>query len=168
MGMGGWSCTSAATRAVGHFFNSSGKGKRVVPRPPAWLRRKGAWPGWPSCVHWLLAVPRGGRRRKAVALPRPALSSVEEETHSCARGQVVIARPPVPTPSRRYRRSLVSKGCFAVPINVICVGIRSVLPKMRYRVVIDYVGGPLSHRGSGGVEAPSCFVGHDTCANLGN
>jgi hypothetical protein len=63
-----------------------------------------------------------------------ALSKVQEENRSCARDQVVIARPPVPTPPRRYRRSLVS-GRFAVSINVICVGIRSSLPKRRYRVV---------------------------------
>jgi hypothetical protein len=43
------------------------------------------------------------------------------------------------TASRRYRRSLVSKGRFTTSINVICVGIRSGPPKRRYRVVIDYV-----------------------------
>jgi hypothetical protein len=32
-------------------------------------------------------------------------------------------------------------------INVICVGIRSSLPKRRYRVVIDYEGDLLRHRG---------------------
>jgi hypothetical protein len=43
----------------------------------------------------------------------------------------------------------VSKGRFAISINVICVGIRSGLPKRQYRVVMamDYVGGPLRHRG---------------------
>jgi hypothetical protein len=60
---------------------------------------------------------------------------------------VVIARPPVstPTPSRRYRRCLASKGKvrFAVYINVIWVGIRSGLPKRRYRVVIDYRSPPV-------------------------
>jgi hypothetical protein len=80
----------------------------------------------------------------------PALLAVQEENHSCARDQVVIARPPVLTPPRRYRRSLVSKGRFTAPINVICVVIRSSLPKRRYRVVMDYVGGPLSHRGRKG------------------
>jgi hypothetical protein len=64
--------------------------------------------------------------------------------------QVVIARPPVLTPPWRYRRSLVSKGRFAISINVICVGIRSSLPKRRYRVVIDYAGNPLRHRGKAG------------------
>jgi hypothetical protein len=47
----------------------------------------------------------------------------------------------------RYRRSLVSKGRFTTSINVICVGIRSGLSKRRYRVVIDYVGDLLRHRG---------------------
>jgi hypothetical protein len=46
------------------------------------------------------------------------------------RDQVVIARPPVLTPPWCYRRSLVSKGRFAaMPINAICVGICSSLPK---------------------------------------
>jgi hypothetical protein len=89
--------------------------------------------------------------RKAVALPATqALSDVQEESLSCARDQVVIARPPVLTPPWRYRRSLVSKGRFAISINVICVGIRSGLPKRRYRVVMDYVGDPLRHRGKTG------------------
>jgi hypothetical protein len=104
------------------------------------------------------AVPGGSRRRKAVAFHNPqALSNVQEEglssTISCARRQVVIARPPVLTaPPWRYayRRSLVSKGRFAISINVICVGICSSLPKRRYRVVIDYVGDPLRHRGKAG------------------
>ena len=30
---GGWSCTSAATRGVGRFFNSSGEEKHAVFRP---------------------------------------------------------------------------------------------------------------------------------------
>jgi hypothetical protein len=74
----------------------------------------------------------------------------EEESRSCARDQVVVARPPVLTPPCRYRRPLVSKGRFTIPINVICVGIRSNLSKRRYRVVIDYVGDPLRHRGKAG------------------
>jgi hypothetical protein len=86
------------------------------------------------------------------AVPRPSAPgaeglAVQEENHSCARGQVVIARPPVLTPPWRYRRSVVSKGRFAIFINVICVGIRSSLPKRRYRVVIDYEGDLLRHRG---------------------
>jgi hypothetical protein len=88
------------------------------------------------------------RGNKAVGFHNPqAFSNVEEENISCARDQVVIARPPVLTPPRRYRRSLVSKGRFAIFINVICVGIRSSLPKRRYRVVIGYVGDPLRHPG---------------------
>jgi hypothetical protein len=82
----------------------------------------------------------------------PCQSNVQAENLSCARGQVVIARPPVLTPPwRYYRRSLVSKGRFAIiSINVICVGICFSLPKRRYRVVIDYVGDPLRHRGKAG------------------
>jgi hypothetical protein len=56
---------------------------------------------------------------------------------------------------------------FTVSINVICVGIRSSLPKMQYRVVMDYVGGPpLSHRGRGGCRL---FRGgsYETFTNLG-
>jgi hypothetical protein len=57
-----------------------------------------------------------------------------------------------------------SFGCIS--INVICVGIRrSSLPKRRYRVVMDYVGGPLRHRGKR--QDAGCFVDHGACANLG-
>ena len=99
--------------------------------------------------------------------------NVQEETHSCARDQVVIAKPPVPALPQHYRRSLVSKGRFDVPTNVMCVGIRSGPPKRRYCVVMDCVGGTLGHRGRRGCRlfevlllAASCFVGHDTRANL--
>jgi hypothetical protein len=96
-------------------------------------------------------VPGRARADKTVAFHNPqAFSNVQEESHSCARDQVVLARPPVLTPPWRYRRSLVSKGRFAIFINVICVGTRSSLPKGRYRVVIDYVGDPLRHRGKAG------------------
>jgi hypothetical protein len=95
--------------------------------------------------------PGGGRRSKAVAFHNPQASSdVQEESRSCARGQVVVARPPVLTPPWRYRHSLVSKGRFTTSINVICVGIHSSLSKRRYRVVIDYVGDLLRHRGMAG------------------
>jgi hypothetical protein len=95
-GFGGWSCSSAHRRRVGRFFNSSGLVKRAVPRPwraaPGGYAR-GVW-GTPTP-----AVPGWARRRKAVAFHNPqALSNVEEENLSCARGQVVIARPPVLTP----------------------------------------------------------------------
>ena len=50
----------------------------------------------------------------------------------------------------RYRRSLVSKGRFTIFINVICVGIRSSLPKRRYRVAMDYEGDLLRHRDKAG------------------
>jgi hypothetical protein len=46
-----------------------------------------------------------------------ASSNVQEEDHSCARGQVEIARPLVLTPPRRYRRYLVSKGRFTISTN---------------------------------------------------
>jgi hypothetical protein len=69
----------------------------------------------------------------AAAAPCTALirdQEMQATTHrpspvSCARDQVVIARPPVLTPPWRYRRSLVSKRRFAVfttSINAICVG----------------------------------------------
>ena len=93
-------------------------------------------------------VPGRARGNKAVAFHNPqALSDVQEESRSCARDQVVVARPPVLTPPWRYRRSLVSKGRFTTFTNVICVGIRSSLPKRRYRVVVDYVGDLLRHHG---------------------
>jgi hypothetical protein len=90
----------------------------------------------------------GGTKPLLFTTHKPS-QNVQEETHSCARDQVVIARPPVLTHLRRYRRSLVSKGAllYSIFINVICVGICSSLPKRRYCVVIDYVGDPLRHRG---------------------
>jgi hypothetical protein len=98
-------------------------------------------------------VPERAKRRNAVALLRLKKKPID----SCARDQVVIARPPpVLTPPRRYRRSLMSKGRFAMSITVICVRTRSGLPKRRYHVVIDYVGGPLRHRGKAG---PRLFRG---------
>jgi hypothetical protein len=93
----------------------------------------------------------GGAKPLLFTTHKQCQIDVQEENLSCARDQVVIARPPVLTPPWRYRRSLVSKGRFAISINVICVGIRSGLPKRRYRVVIDYVGDLLlRHRGKAG------------------
>jgi hypothetical protein len=95
--------------------------------------------------------PGGAGGEKPLLCHNPqAFSNVQEENLSCARGQVVVARPPVLTPPWRYRRSLVSKGRFTTSINVISVGIRSSLPKRRYRVVMDYVGYLLRHRGKAG------------------
>jgi hypothetical protein len=85
----------------------------------------------------------GGGAKPLLCHNPQALSNAQEENLSCARDQVV-------TPPWRYRRSLVSKGRFAISINVICVGICSSLPKRRYRVVIDYVGDLLRHRGKAG------------------
>jgi hypothetical protein len=151
-------------------------------------QRRHSWRGALLQFEWLRKT-RGAQalrlpalRRKATVPPRGGgaggekpllyhnsqapLSIVQEEAHSCARDQVVIARPPVLTPPRCYRRSLVSKGKgrFTISINVICVRTRSSLPKRRYRVVIDYayVGGPLHHRGKAG-----CRLFRGTCANLG-
>jgi hypothetical protein len=71
----------------------------------------------------------------------------------------------------RYRRSLVSKGRFTISINVICVGIRSSLPKRRYRVVMGYVGDLLRHRGKlrqGRVLVVSWVMSYEHArANLG-
>jgi hypothetical protein len=107
------------------------------------LRAKQTWPGWLSYAYW----SREGQGEQSRCLSQPTgpvkMCKKKGARLSCARGQVVIARPPVLTPPWRYRRSLVSKGRFAIPINVIWVGICSSLPKRRYRVVIDYVGGDL-------------------------
>jgi hypothetical protein len=74
--------------------------------------------------------PGGPGGEKPLLCHNPqALSDVQEESLSYARDKVAIARLPVRTPPRRYRRSLVSKVRFAISINVICVGIRSSLPK---------------------------------------
>jgi hypothetical protein len=62
------------------------------------------------------------------------------------------------------------KGRFAISINVICVGIRSGLPKRRYRVVIDYVGERERARTSSATAArkdAGCFVDYGACANFG-
>jgi hypothetical protein len=108
-------------------------------------------PGRPGRDGWACSCYREGRSKAVAFYNSQALSNVQEESLSCARGQVVVARPPVLTPPWCYRRSLVSKGRFTMSINVICVGIRSSPPKRRYRVVIDYVvGDPLRHRGKAG------------------
>jgi hypothetical protein len=53
---------------------------------------------------------------------------------------------------------------FTMSINVICcVGIRSSLPKRRYRVVVDYVLGDLLRHTAARQDA-GCFVGYDTRA----
>jgi hypothetical protein len=49
--------------------------------------------------------PGGG---KPLLCHNPGLSNVQEESLSCARDQVVIARPPVLTPPWRYRLSALS------------------------------------------------------------
>ena len=64
----------------------------------------------------MFPVPGRGRRRRAADFYNPqALSNVQEEDLSCARDQVVIARPPAgtDTPMARYRRSLASKKRFS-------------------------------------------------------
>jgi hypothetical protein len=45
------------------------------------------------------------------------------------------------------------------------VGIRSSLPKRRYRVVVDYVGDLL--RATATRQDADCFVDYDACVNLG-
>jgi hypothetical protein len=133
----------AARGRVGRFFHSSALGKRAVPRPPGAVPEGYARGVWVSST-----VPGRARGNKAVAFHNlQGLLKCARKNLSCARDQVVIARPPVMTPPWRYRRSLVSKGRFAISINVICVGICSGLPKRRYRVAIDYVGALLRHRG---------------------
>jgi hypothetical protein len=109
-------------------------------------------PGLTGIAELRRLFPGGLEGEKPLLCHNPqALSNVQEENHSCARDQVVIARPPVLALSRRYRRSLMSKGRFTISINVICVGIRSSFPKRRYRVVIDYVGEHLlCNRGKAG------------------
>jgi hypothetical protein len=114
--------------------------RQLRPRFPGLpaLRRR-AWPGWLS--------------RCFVTAYKPChmcKKNMCKKNYSCAIDQVVIARPPAPTPSRRHRRSLVSKGRYTTSINVICVAIRSSLPKRRYRVAIDYEGDPLRHRDKSG------------------
>jgi hypothetical protein len=106
-----------------------------------------AWETWAGWLSYAPCSRRGQGEQSRCFATIQALSNAQEEAHRCARDQVAIARPPVLTPPRRYRRSLVSKGRFDIPINAICVGIRSSPPKRRYRVVMDYVGGPLRHRG---------------------
>jgi hypothetical protein len=127
---------------VRRFFNSSGLVKRAVPRPPGTMRGvSGLAPQFPG--------GGGGRGAKPLLLTthKPCQVRKKKQSLSYARDHVVIARPSVLTPPWHYRRSLVSKGRFAISINVICVGICSSLPKRRYRVVIDYVGDLLRHRG---------------------
>ena len=100
-------------------------------------------PGWLSYVNCF----RRGQEEKSRCFATPhraAFSNAPGEKHSSVRDQVVIARPDRyrhPTALRRYRRSLASKGRFAMSIGVICVGVRSGPPKRRYRVPA-----PAAHR----------------------
>jgi hypothetical protein len=104
-GFGGWICTIAHTRRVGRFFNSSGLVKRAVPRPPS---APGA-EGLAGMAELRPLFPGGpGETKPLLFTTHPlAFSDAQEENHSCARDQVVVARPPVLTPRWRYRRSLV-------------------------------------------------------------
>jgi hypothetical protein len=83
-GFGGWSCTSAHPRRVGRFFHSSTLVKRAGPRPSAPAGAEGYARGV-----WVKSpVPGRARGHKAVAFHNPqAFSDVQEENHSCARGQ---------------------------------------------------------------------------------
>jgi hypothetical protein len=105
-----------------------------VPKKNAWCPglRGGlpakAWPGWPSYVPCSCSREAQAGGTKPLLCHNPP-EDVQEETLSCARDQVVLpadsqsqARPPVLTPPWRYRRSVLSKGRFAISINVICVG----------------------------------------------
>jgi hypothetical protein len=112
---------------------------------------RGRWPLGPGAPKaWAGMAQLRPLLRGETGGEKPLLCQRFKSLVECARDQVVIARPPVLTPPRHYRRSLVSKGRFTTPTNMICVGIRSGLPKRRYRVVIDYVAGPLRHRGKAG------------------
>jgi hypothetical protein len=102
------------------------KNARCRPGPPALCRK--ARPGCLSELRPLFPGGPGGGKPLLCHYPQ-AVSNVQEENLSCARGQVVITRPPVLTPPWRYRRFLVSKGRFTTSINVICVGVRSGRPK---------------------------------------
>jgi hypothetical protein len=79
------------------------KNARCPGRPG--LPRK-AWSGWLS----LLRCSREGRQGEQSRCFHNlhALSNVHEENLSCARDQVVIARPPVLTPPWRSRHSLMT------------------------------------------------------------
>jgi hypothetical protein len=142
-GFGGWSCALHQRPHAARAWGASSI--RVVPKKN--VRCPGlrellpkAWPGWLSLLH-CSREGQGEQSRCLLQPTSPVKAMCKKEAHhlGCARDQVVIARPPVLIPQWRYRRSLVSKGRFAISINVICVGIRSSLPKRRYRVVIDYL-----------------------------
>jgi hypothetical protein len=109
----------------------------------------------------------GGAKPLIFTTHRPCQMCKKKSSLSCARDQVVIARKTTgaDTPMALYRCYLVSKGRFTTSINVICVGIRSGLPKRRYRVVIDYAQGASS--ATAARQGAGCFVDYDSCANLG-
>jgi hypothetical protein len=78
-----------------------------LPRPA----RK-AWPEWLSYVP--CSREGQGEQSRCFSQPKSPVRCARRNL-SCARDQVVIARPPVLTPPWRYRRSLVSKGRAPCP-----------------------------------------------------
>jgi hypothetical protein len=74
---------------VGRFFNSSGLVKRAVPRPSA----PGA-EGLAGVAELRALVPGGpGGTKPLLFTTRKPSQHVQEENRSCARDQVVVARP---------------------------------------------------------------------------
>jgi hypothetical protein len=141
-GFGGGAAPAPTGGAWGASSIRVPKKNARCPGLPELLPRK-AWPGWLAELAPLFPGGGGGAKPLLFTTHKPCQMCKKKDIAVHARDQVVIARPPVLTPPWRYRRSLVSKGRFAISINVICVGIRSGLPKRRYRVVIYYVGAPL-------------------------
>jgi hypothetical protein len=89
-----WSCTSAHRRRVGRFFDSSALVKRAVSRPSATVAEGLAGM---AALAPLFPVRPGGTKPLLFTTGKPS-QNVQEENRSCARDQVVVARPPVLTP----------------------------------------------------------------------
>jgi hypothetical protein len=92
VGLGGGAAPAPTGGAWGDSSKRVAKKNARCPGPPRLARK--AWPGWLS---YACSREGQGEQSRCFSQPTYRLSDVQEETHSCARDQVVIARPPVLT-----------------------------------------------------------------------
>jgi hypothetical protein len=170
VGGGGWSCTSAATRGRGALLPFEWLTKKNAQGPGLWELLPKARAGWLSYVHW----SREGQEEKFrcfATAHRPCRVHWKKTIavlviQPGGNRNTGTARPPALTPSRRYRRSLVSKGRFAAypstrPAWESVQALRKAIS--RGDILCRRHSRPATAAAAGGAAA-GCFVGHDTCA----